>query len=416
MGVLPKRVFLLYQYFHPDDVVSARLFSDLAIECTREGIDVVAFPAIHSCHTTSKRYPRDEAWIGGRISRVWRPDFRQSSTVGRILNCIFMLIAWSWRALVSPRSEISGRSDCVIIGTDPIFGVLAAIPWRIFRPGSRIVLWCHDLHPEASIAEGTFSERSWLIRILRAVMRLGYRRCDTLIDLGSCMRGKLQHAANPNSESTNQITITPWSLVEPEAVTIGEPRVRHKLFGECSLALLYSGNLGRAHEFEHFLSMAQNTEKSLFHFCFAGRGHGINELQKKLEATKTSNVSIAGFAEESELQARLSACDVHLVSLRPEWTGTVVPSKFFGALAIGRPVLFSGSRESCIAKWIQEHKVGWVVDDCNQSEVIQQLLDYSGNKVLRDETERRCLSVYQQNFSKASQMRHWKKSLQGVSG
>jgi hypothetical protein len=47
--------------------------------------------------------------------------------------------------------------------------------------------------------------------------------------------------------------------------------------------------------------------------------------------------------------------------LRKEWTGTVVPSKFFGALAIGQPVLFVGSRESSVARIIEEHGVGWLI-------------------------------------------------------
>ena len=73
----------------------------------------------------------------------------------------------------------------------------------------------------------------------------------------------------------------------------------------------------------------------------------------------------AGFAPEAELEKRLTACDLHLVSLRPEWTGTVVPSKFFGALAAGRGVVFAGSPESAIARWIDEHQVGWVSDAGN---------------------------------------------------
>ena len=73
----------------------------------------------------------------------------------------------------------------------------------------------------------------------------------------------------------------------------------------------------------------------------------------------------AGFAPESELEKRLAAADIHLVSLRPEWTGVVVPSKFFGSLAAGRPVVFAGGPDSAIARWIHEFGVGWVLTTDN---------------------------------------------------
>jgi glycosyltransferase involved in cell wall biosynthesis len=53
--------------------------------------------------------------------------------------------------------------------------------------------------------------------------------------------------------------------------------------------------------------------------------------------------------------------DVHLVSLEPAWTGTMVPSKLQGIFAVGRPVVFVGSRESSIGRWVEESGGGWVV-------------------------------------------------------
>ncbi len=66
----------------------------------------------------------------------------------------------------------------------------------------------------------------------------------------------------------------------------------------------------------------------------------------------------APFADESAFQARLEAADVHLLSLRAEWSGIVVPSKFFGSLAVGRPVLYAGPADSEVAAWITQHDVG----------------------------------------------------------
>src|SRR5690606_25618685 len=88
-------------------------------------------------------------------------------------------------------------------------------------------------------------------------------------------------------------------------------------------------------------------------FCFAGRGPKLSAVQAAVTLADR-NIRFAGFADERRLSARLTAADIHLVALRENWTGTVVPSKFFGALAAGRPVLFAGSADSAIARWIED--------------------------------------------------------------
>ena len=117
-----------------------------------------------------------------------------------------------------------------------------------------------------------------------------------------------------------------------------------------------------------------------------------------------SNVSFAGFAPEEVLEKRLSACDFHLVSLRPEWTGTVVPSKFFGAIASGRGVIFSGSEDSAIAQWIRQYELGWVLTKDNVAEVAAQLRNIAERPDELAALRERCFRVYREIFSQARQM------------
>src|SRR5262249_17650228 len=153
--------------------------------------------------------------------------------------------------------------------------------------------------------------------------------------------------------------------------------------------LLYSGNFGRAHAYEPFLELARRLDGSGAHFCFGVRGNRAEELRAALDPGQ-GNVSLAGFAPESALVQRLAAADVHLVSLRPEWTGLVVPSKFFGALAAGRPVLFAGSRQAAIARWIEEHDVGWVLDGASQESTAETLRALTEAPDQRTALQRHC--------------------------
>src|SRR4029079_1364077 len=114
--------------------------------------------------------------------------------------------------------------------------------------------------------------------------------------------------------------------------------------------------------------------------CFSVRGARADELQRAI-AADDSNVSMVPFADEVTLQGRLAAADLHVVSLRADWAGIVVPSKFFASLAVGRPVVYAGPAESEIAHWIAEHDIGFhVTDDTTDAAAdrLHHLLDDAG--------------------------------------
>src|SRR5476651_809288 len=78
------RVGVLYHFFHPDDVVSARIFSDLCADLSRRGWEVTAWPCNLACHDAKERYPLVEEWEGVAIRRIWRPDLRQEARQARL--------------------------------------------------------------------------------------------------------------------------------------------------------------------------------------------------------------------------------------------------------------------------------------------------------------------------------------------
>jgi colanic acid biosynthesis glycosyl transferase WcaI len=400
-------VTVLYHYFHPDDVVSARHFSDLAEGLAERGWTVTVRPCRRGCRDESQTFARRERWRGVDVRRIWRPRFRQASNVGRMLNATWMLAAWSWAAAFQRRRP----REAMIVGTDPVLSVLVALPCRLLRRRTKIAHWCFDLYPEAALAEGMLRPTSLPVRLLKRLMAAAYRRCDLLIDLGPCMARRLASYA-PESQ---QVTLTPWALVEPEAPPPPDPVVREALFGDAPLGLLYSGTFGRAHSYAEFLELARRLRGAGATFCFAGRGNRTDELRSAV-TPEDDNVHFAGFAPEAELEKRLTACDLHLVSLRPDWTGTVVPSKFFGALAAGRGVVFAGSPHSAIARWIVERQVGWVLTPETVGAVSEELrrlaADPTGLAPLRE----RCHRMYHEWFSRGRVLDRWDAELRRLVG
>ncbi len=396
------RIAVLYHYFHPDDVVSARHLTEFCLGLQERGWEVEALPCNRGCRDESRSYPLCERWQGLTIRRVWRPRLRQSSGLGRIVNALWMLASWGTLALRNRRNA----PDVVLVGTDPVLSVLVAWVLRKLRSRIRVAHWCFDLYPEVAVADGVVPPRGWLVRVLRPLLRAAYASCDLVADLGGCMRRRLE----PYGHAGRKVTLVPWALVEPESPERPEKTVRRELFAGQPLGLLYSGNFGRAHSFSDFLDLARRLRGDGVHFCFGVRGNRAEELRSAVRPDDT-NITLAGFAPESELGRRLAAADIHLVSLRPEWSGLVVPSKFFGALAVGRPVLFAGPRDAAIARWIEEHGVGWVLDQQSLEEVAQRLRSLAAAPDTLAEMQRHCQRVYQEHFSRRRVMDAWHREL-----
>ncbi len=402
---MPKAL-VFYHYFHPDDVVSAQHLSQFCEELHARGWQVTAAPCNRGCRDERQAFRLSEDWNGIEIRRVWRPRFRQASAAGRVLNAAWMLAAWG---LLAFRRRL--RPDVVIVGTDPIGSVLAARVWKAVRPRVKVAHWCFDLYPEAAVADGLVAEQSAVVRIVRRLLASAYQSCDLLADIGSCMRSRLSLYRSP----ARRATLVPWSLVEPDRAAVADPAERQRLFGDARLGLLYSGNFGRAHSYEDILKLARALRGQGVKFAFSVRGNGVDALKKALSPAD-DNVFLVPFAAQEQLLSRLSAADIHLASLRSEWTGTVVPSKFFGSLAAGRPVIFSGRPDSAIAEWIQAHGVGWVLHEDNADAVAAELRALADSRERLLDLQHRCHRTYQEHFSRARIMDAWDAELRRLIG
>ena len=143
-----------------------------------------------------------------------------------------------------------------------------------------------------------------------------------------------------------------------------------------TLQIVYSGNLGLAHDVNtiidaiHLLKTDQR-----FRFIFAGGGARRPELAAMAGPNGTGTVQMTGSVPRSELGNLLASGDIGLVTQRFDCCGSVVPSKVYGLLAAGRPVLFIGPAEATPARIIRKHGCGWHID-CGDSAALVALLQH----------------------------------------
>jgi hypothetical protein len=402
------RVLLVYHFFHPDEVVSARLFTDLGAGLSARGWDVTALTSNRTWNSPRVALPSREVHQGVAIERSFRPRWDQARPLERLGNSAWLSVAWLARIARLP------AYDAIVIGSDPAFALAIAPVVRRLRPRTTIVHWCFDLYPEAIVADGTSRATSALLPGARGLMARGYAACDAIVDLGPRMRERLAaYGSNARRE-----TIVPWALVEPaRSPEPRSPEVREALFGkDAKLGLLYSGTLGRAHDFRTFLALARSSRARFgpsVALAFASRGGRVDELRAALDPGDT-NVRLVDFCAEEKLGAQLEAADVHLISLRPEWSGLVVPSKYFGSLAIGRPALYAGPAESDIARWIQETGVGMTIEESTLPRALQEIAGLLERPERVLDAQRRARAAYESRFSKPVSLERWDGLLRGL--
>jgi colanic acid biosynthesis glycosyl transferase WcaI len=93
-------------------------------------------------------------------------------------------------------------------------------------------------------------------------------------------------------------------------------------------------------------------------FVFTGGGAQLESVKR----AAAGNAEFRPYVAREQLSESLSSVDAHLVSLKPALEGLIVPSKFYGILAVARPVLFIGSPDGELSRLIEAYRCGIVIE------------------------------------------------------
>ena len=105
----------------------------------------------------------------------------------------------------------------------------------------------------------------------------------------------------------------------------------------------YFGTLGLAHGLQNVIEAAEQLRKLPVAFLFIGDGAARSTLTEEVERRQLDNVVFVNSQPKRELIRYWTLCDVALVHLRDDpLFSTVLPSKIFEAMCLGKPILFAG--------------------------------------------------------------------------
>ena len=367
-------ILFINRVYPPVRGATGRVLQDLARAFAREGWQVTVI-------TTGPKAAKERDG-GVRVIRLKGADKPSN---------IFSY-AWIWSKLLITALRLP-KTDLLVTMSDPPLLIMAGQIIKKFK-ATRHINWCHDLYPDILPALGVNVPDSLLAYVQR-VSRRAMRQADKVIVVGRCMARHLTY----DGVDPGHITMIPnWpemELANPEGKVAaaangaakpvrpvdGSKPYDDQLKDGPKFRVLYAGNIGLAHPIETILGAAEilNTQHPEIEFVFVGDGPRFDKIAKERAHRCLDNIRFIPYQPPGKLRALMESGDVHLISVKDEAAGMLVPSKLYSALAVQRPCIFIGPPQSEAAKVINDFKAGAIIAQGQPEELAAQIRQFRMN-------------------------------------
>lgn len=371
------RVLVLNQFFWPDPAATSQFLTDLARGLAIEGHSVTAI-----CSGSQYVHHRDaeSAEKTTRTIRVRTAQFSRGR-FGRVVSYLSFYCGALWRSLWLP------RQDVVLTLTTPPLLCLVGTVLKSLR-GSRHYIWEMDVYPDVAVALGVLRPGSAVTRILGALVSYSRRRADGVIALGECMRERLGAGGMPAEKIHVAENWADGSRIGPL------PHVE-----DGRLKILYSGNLGLAHDVDTITqAIMRLAADPQFSFSFAGGGPQRGALEDACKQYRVADVTFEPYKDAADLSGHFGRCDVGLVTQKAATLGCVVASKTYALMAAARPILFIGPREATPARIIERFRCGWQIDPGDVDALLELLRLLAAKPGLVRDAGARSYAAFRQHY------------------
>ena len=387
------KVTLLNEFFYPDNeggsgFTTAYYAKKLAQDY---GVQITTITSSYAYRDESLRYSRYEEWLGIKIHRVISPNWGRLKSVKRLIGNIILTFATAWRGIRLPKADVT------LVVTNPMVLPLAAKIIYLVR-GTPYVYMIYDLEPDRIVALGVKSADSRFVKLFSKMQTGWLHKAARVIAIGRCMREKLVtgYDLNPKMIDVVEIGADPKAVVRQGRET--NFRKKHGIDG---FIVMYSGNMGRYHDFDTLLGAAEqllHTDPDV-HFALIGRGAKLEHIKTQIAERNLTNVKLYGFVPEEEFSDMLASADMSMVTVEQGMEGICVPGKFYAFLSSGRPILALMGPESEVSMVVEENNIGYRVTVGDVPAFVAAVLDGKANPQRIDEMGARARKVFDELYT-----------------
>ncbi len=333
------RILLLNQFFWPEAAATSQLLTDVARELSSRGHEVhaIAGGQGYAIPDTTDR-------PNVTIHQVRSSRFKRG-LLGRVGSYASFFLGCLWTGSRVPRPDV-----VVTLTTPPLLSTVGRF-LQAFRK-SRHIVWEMDVYPDVAIDLGYVEAGSLPDKVVGAIADYTRRHADGIIVLGQCMRERMKRRGIPSDKISVAENWADSRIITP----VSWP-------SEVPFTILYSGNLGLAHDIETVSgALLALKDDARYKFVFAGSGARRIKLEEFCDTHSISNIEFRPYSPKASLGESLGSGHVGLITQQSSCLGSVVPSKAYGLMAAGRPILYIGPRESTVAQLIERFDCGWQVE------------------------------------------------------
>ncbi len=320
----------------------------------REGREVVLI-GLSSSAASTERLPTTSGSV--LVERITAPTYNKGNLPARL----WWTLRTDARLIRAARRHRAGVGEVIFTGSPPF--LLHCLMFMRSFPRETLTYRIQDFHPECLIE--SLGRRPWYLALFYRLTVHWRRQVPRYQASGEDQILRLAEIGIPRDRIALKRDPSPIEVTGGESpLPIPESLAGHKV-------LLYSGNLGVAHEVDTFTRAYIRHHKE-----GSGRvalwlnavGAGADHLQTALEAMEVP-LHRSRPLPLDQLARLLMTPAAHLITLKPNFWGFVLPSKVYGCIDSGKPILYVGPKQSDVHLLCAAREGGAVYRQANPGDI-----------------------------------------------
>lgn len=411
---MKKKIVFVINYFYPDFASTGQLMTELCLELQDKfDITVIAAqPGYAGEDIKTKKIIEEDKLENIKIVRVRVPKVDKKSKVSRV-KYILSYFTLATIALLKQRNV-----DIIYtISQPPVLGGIVGTIGKFFKK-SKHVYNIQDFNPEQAEAV-SYTNKKFIFNIARKIDNINCSYSDHVIVVGNDMAKTLEKRFDskkvPNhsviNNWTNEGEIVPVNKDNPMvAQFIKENNLDNKFI------VMYSGNIGLFYDLENIIKITKEfSHYEDLVFLFIGEGAMKENMKTFVMENGIENVLFLPYQPKEFIKYSLNVADIHLVVNQKGIKGVSVPSKIYGVMAAGKPILGVLERESEAEILITNSDCGVVVEPQDYNGIIEAIKHfYSMQDQERKEMGIRGRDYLEKNLKKETSIQKYSEVLQSL--
>lgn len=393
-----KKLLVYAHYYYPDVASTGQILTELC-EGMKDTFDITVICVVPSYtgkieekYKTKRIYKENINEIN--VIRVRVPEFQKSNKISRIKN----LLAYFFNSLIATL-KIEKQDYVFTISQPPILGGILGVLGKWIK-GGKLIYNIQDFNPEQTMAVG-YAKNKLLLNLVMMIDKFSCKQSNEVIVVGRDMQETLKNRFN-NKKVPKNTFINNW-IDEKEIYPLGQnhPKIvafKEKYNLQDKFIIMYSGNIGLYYDLENIIKViAKFKEREDVVFAFVGDGIVKKEIERYATENKLSNVTFIPYQDKADLIYSLNAADIHWVVNAKGIKGVSVPSKLYGVMAAGKPVLGVLDKDSEARLIVDECNCGLCTEPGNYDEIYKKI-DF----ILNNKEEIKRLGINGRNYLESS--------------